>query len=461
MALKTILWVGFFAAACLGALGAPVWGIVGYIGHYCIGADRQWWNAPLSPLGIRYSLTLAFFTAIGILLNWGKRRFGRSSLVREEKLLLLFLGIVWLLVAVGPGTIGFYTTPGIDHPSVKLTKMFIFVLMLTHVVTDLKNLNRLLWVMVVGALILGLQAFSTPYGAFVKGRLESVGGPDFGGSNYFAAFMAGMLFLIGAQFLRSGWKGKAVCFLAGGFTANAIILARSRAAFLGVLAGVIMAVLLAPRRHRLKIFAGLLVAGLGGLYLTDPGFLSRASTVTRSEEQRDSSAESRFRLAAAGVRIVMDHPLGVGPGNFFQTIGEYIPEYEGRDAHNTFVRCATELGLPGLAVLCALVLNAALTLRRTMKWAEVLPRKERSETLWASYGMACALAAVVVHGLTHTLLYTEFFWWFLALPVCLTRAVENAAHESPAWSEEALHLQEFSAEGLLGERFAGVPSGSI
>jgi putative inorganic carbon (HCO3(-)) transporter len=425
MPLKTILWAGFFVATCFGALGAPIWGIIGYVGHYSIGAERQWWEAPLSPLGIRYSFTLAAFTALGIAVNWGKLRFGPKLFCRQEKLLLLFLGIVWLLVAFGPETVGHYTQPGIDHPSMKLTKIVIFTLMLTHVVTDLKNLDRLLWVLVIGALILGLQAYSTPYSAFVHGRLDSVGGPDFSEGNFFAAYMAAMLPIIGVQFLRTRGIGKLLCLVSGVFTTNAIVLTRSRGAFVGLAAGAVMAALLAPRKYRTKIFAGLLVAGLGGLYLCDPQFLARMTTIDRPEEQRDRSAQSRIELTKLGLRMFADHPLGIGVGNFFQTVGGYDPAYEGRDAHNTYIRCLTELGIQGLLVFGLLIANAWVMLRRINRRAEDLPPPHKRSVLFLSYGMCCALATMAACCLTISLTYVEFIWWFLALPVCLERAVDN------------------------------------
>lgn len=423
MPLKTILWGGFFAATCLGALWSPIWGIIGYVGTYSTGAQRQWWEAPLSPLGIRYYFTLAVFTAVGIALNWSRLRFGKSLLHRHEKLLLLFLGIVWLGALLGPETVGAYTQPGIDHPSVKLTKILIFALMLTHVVTDLRKLDWLLWALVVGALILGLQAYSTPYRAFSGGRLEGIGGSDFRDANMFAGYMTGVLFLIGAQFLRSGRWGKVVCFLAGGFTANAIVLTRSRAAFVGLAAGALTAVLLAPKNYRRKILFGLLVAGIGGLYLSDPQFLNRMSTINASEEERDTSAQSRIVLAKAGARMVIDHPLGVGPGNWFQNVGRYVPERAGKDAHNTVVRCAGELGVPGLAVFLAIVVSGVLLLRKGMKDCRDLPQEK--SFLLASYGMMTGLVAVFFYGLTHSLTYVEYLWWFLAMPVCVARIVEN------------------------------------
>ena len=448
MALKTILWAGFFGAMCIAALWSPIWGVVGYVGNYSIGASSQWWNAPLSPLGIRYSLTLAAFTAAGIAINWGKLRFGRSLLCRHEKLLLLFLGIVWLSTIFGPETVGAYTLPGIDHPSVKLTKIVIFTLMLTHVVTDLKNLERLLWGLVLGALILGLQAWDTPRRAFESGRLEGVGGPDFGDANYFGAYMAAMLPLIGVQFLRTRWQGKVLCLISGVFATNAIVLTRSRGAFVGVAAGMVMAGLLAPRRHRAKIIALLLVAGLGGLSLSDPQFLSRMTTIVAPEEERDSSAMSRVRLTEAGLRMAADHPFGVGTGNFYQTIGRYIPEYSGKDAHNTYLRCLTEQGIQGFACFVLLIFNGFLLLRNVGKQAANLPPPDNRSLQLLAFGMKVSLVSLLASCLTMSLTYVEFLWWLLLLPVCLQRVLMNLEQDrltlenTAAISEPSLVLEE-------------------
>ncbi len=431
MALKTILFAVLFAAACGGAVFEPIWGVLGYVGHYCVGPDRQWWNAPLRPLGIRYSFTLAVITAAGIAINWGKLRFGRSVLCRHEKLMLLFLGIVWLSVIIGPETVGRYTRPGIDHPSVKLTKIIIFAMMLTHVVTDPKNLNRLLWVLVVGALILGLQAYSTPYWAFDQGRLERVGGPDFHDANALGAYLVWMLPIIGVQFLRTRGFGRLLCLVAGVFATNAIILTRSRGAFLGLLIGGLVVGFLAPRKHRVKILAALLVAALGGLYLSDSQFLARMSTIMRPAEERDTAAQSRILLTRAGLQMVADHPLGVGTGNFYQTIGKYLPEKAGRDAHNTYICCLTELGLQGFGVLTLLILNGWFLLRHVMRQAANLPPPDGHQLQLLAFGMTVSLAAVLGCSLTGTYVYMEGWWWVLMLPVCVSRATENVEVRVP------------------------------
>jgi putative inorganic carbon (hco3(-)) transporter len=427
MALKSLTFIGLFLLCAGGALFFPHLGIYGYIAEYAIGPSSQWWEVPLKGLGIRYSFTLAAATAIGILFNRAKLRYGESFLKGQEALLITFLALVWFSYLLGEQTIGLYTR--IDHPAVKFAKVSVFLMMLTHVITDHRKLDGLLWVFVIVSLLLGLKAWSVPYSAYSRGRLEGIGGADFAEANFFAAFMASMLPLIGIQFLRSRWWGKALCAVSGAFTANAVVLCRSRGAFLGVAAGVLVAAVFAPKNHRKKIAVALVLGVLGGLYLSDEQFLERLTTITYEQEEMDASSMSRIRLWKAGAQMVADHPLGIGIGNWYQTIGKYIPEYEGKDAHNTYVKCVAELGVQGFLVYGFIIIAAAMQLWRVRKRAKLLPEPLEDDFLQFSFGLMVSLAIILACGLTITMIYTEIVWVLLLLPVCLGRALENALED--------------------------------
>jgi len=404
MPLKGIVFVGLFLVCSVGALVMPYLGVYGYIADYCIGPASQWWEAPFSGLGIR----------------------GESFLQRQEVLLLVFLGIVWLSVFMGVETVGYYTTT--DHPSVKFTKIIVFVLMMTHIITDKRKLNGLLWVFVIASLILGLQAWDLPRRAFESGRLEGIGGADFAESNFFAAFMAAMLPIIGIQLLQSKWFGKAVCAVSAAFTANAIVLCRSRGAFMGIVAGGVTACLFAPKKHRKKISLGIVLGMIGGFYVMDPQFIERISTITQTEETRDESAQSRIHLWVAGIKIAIDHPLGIGPGNWYNKIGLYIPEYEGKDAHSTYIKCVVELGWHGVVVFAIIVFTAFRSLSAVRRSS--LHSDSRFDLDLISFGLIISLCTYLTCCITMTLIYSEFFWILLSLPVCLCRVVENSTADA-------------------------------
>ena len=428
MALKTILFLAAFIACSGGALYMPLLGILGYVGHYNLGPERQWWGAPLNDLGLRYSYTLALMAGIGMALHWKSLRYGKPFLHSQEKLLLVFLGLIWLSTFVGEPTTGAYTL--VDHPSVKMTKVVIFALMLTHVVTTVRRLDLLLWVLTAGALVLGLQAYWTPYSQFTHGRIETVGGPDFHDSNTLAAYLAALLPLIGILFLRSGWKGKLFCLMTAPFAINTIILSRSRGAVVGICGGALVALLLAPRKQRASIAVGTIVLMAAGLYLSDPGFLARTSTITASEEDRDRSTESRLEIWQATIQMISNHPLGVGAGNFFQSIGRVDPRFVDRDTHNTFLRCAAEVGVQGIAVFLAIIVNAVMTLRNIAKRAREFPEADRAHIPFVSCGLLVSIGILLTCGLFGSLTYLEALWWLLLIPVCLLRAVNNLKEDA-------------------------------
>jgi len=430
MPIKTLLFAAGFLLCAGGAVFDPIFGMIGYMLHYNIGPERQWWHAPLRPLGIRYSFILGLLTAVGIAVNWRRMREGfRGVLVGHEKLMLLFLGIVWLSVLIGEETVGRYTT--VDHPSVKLTKLILATLMMTHIATRIRRLDALLWVTIISALILGLQAYTTPRRAFTHGRLESIGGAGFTSANGLGAYLAAVMPIIGVMFMRSRWPAKFLCAAAGVFAMNAIVLTRSRSATVALGIGALVMASGAPRRYRARIIVGLLVAGLGFLYLSDPQFIDRAKTIFGSQGELDASNEVRVELWRQGIRIIRDKPWGIGAGNFHQAIARRAPDLPARDAHNTYIRCGAELGLHGLAVWLAIIANALLVLRRGARRAVEMADEPRKHVQWTAIALGASVLSLSAFGLTGTLLYFEAFWWLLAMPVCLQRALDNARSDMP------------------------------
>lgn len=427
MSLKGLLFIGLFGFCVVGAVFLPHLGIYGYLADYCINPSDQWWGRPFTHMGLRVSFTLALATMAGIVFQWKKLRFGDALLYPQEKTLLAFLALVWLLFFIGPETVGRYGS--VDHPSVKLTKIVIFTLMMTHVITDLKKLSGLFWVLASVSLFLGVKAWQTPYGRFVGGRLENIGGADFAEANFFAAFMAAMLPIIAIQFMRSQhWLPKIYALACGAFTANAVVLCRSRGAFLGMAMGGLAALWFAPKKLRTQIFVLLLVGALGVVYLSDTIFIDRILTITTSQQEMDTSASSRIELWKAGARIFANNPMGIGPGNWYQTIGGYLPEFEGKDSHNTYLKCAVELGVLGILLFGILLLLAYSNLRKVHYSAENLAPDAVDDFFYLFFGITVSIVVILTCALTITMIYTEVVWLLLMLPVCLRRAFENSVN---------------------------------
>ena len=455
MPIKTILFLISFFVCSGGALWAPLYGVVGYIVLYTIGLG--WWAHPISHWGLRYSYILALMTAIGAALNWHRLRFGKLIFLKQEKLVLLLLAFVWLSIYIGGKTVSDHYSL-VDHPSMKMTKIVIFALLLTHIVTRMRNLDIVFWGLIVGALYLGIKSFQASPRSFVAGRLESIGGTDFSSSNDLAVFLAAIIPIIGIMFLKTRWPGKILCAASGVFSLNAIVLTRSRTGLLGLISGAIILALFIPKQYRNKIIVCLVVAGVGFVSLMDARFINRSKTILDDEESRDMSSQSRIEIWRGTIKMVMDRPFGVGAGNFYQNIGNYAVGQKGREAHNTYFRCMGELGLHGVILLIVILLNAALMLRSIMKNASLLPDKYRTDFQLTTCAISASLTICMVSGLTGTLLYFEAFWWWVMLPVCLQRCLDNLNEDLIP-----LKLQEDSKPQAFGRKRrkkTGVPAKS-
>ncbi len=416
--LKTTLYFVLFWVACAMALVNPIWGLVNYMMTYQVNPGNAWWGIPLQNLGMRFSMLAAVFTVLGLF-------FGRKRVPSVRPVISFWeVGVVVLLVFAGVNLIiGYGYNMWSAYAFEKFWKMLLFVVILGRLATTRHNLRLVLWTLVAGSLYVGYDAFSAPRSAFWLGRLERIGGPDFYTTSGTAAHCAAMLPLIGIAFLISKhWKWRALAAVSGAFTFNAIILCRTRSAFIGLVCGVLAAFLAAPRVRRWRIHGLLLASGLVAFSLTDNHFWDRMSTLTdRDLLATDAAAVARSEIWVVSVRIIRDHPLGIGPGNFPRVIGTYDPRFYKRSAHNTVIVCFTELGIQGGVVFLLMVIGSLEMLRRSAMLAEAT--ENPVETKLIAYGLLTAFITYFVTGLGTERFYCESFWWVLAMPLCLHRLV--------------------------------------
>ncbi len=416
--LRTIAFLIWFGGLSAGSLVIPALGVANYMLIYQVYPEHAWWHIPIEALGIRYSMTAAVCLMLGILIN-----LPRLPAVRPVLSL-------WDLCAIGMMfTVGFGEFIGLppSADSVALTdkfiKMMIFVFCLTRVTTTRTSFTIVMWALVLGSLYIGYDAWTAPRGAFARGRLEVVGGPDFRHSSGLAAHMSAMLPLIGATFLATrSWFLRVIPMVSGALAVNTVVLCRTRSAFVGLLLGTIGAVVLAPRKRRLKTYVAVVFAGVCAYALTDSLFWERMSTLRSPETlKQDTAAMGRITIWITARQVVAENPLGVGIGNLPKTLMRVDPKVGRRAAHNTFILCITELGVQGFALFAVIVVTAlyyALYCHR---------RADRTSdppwTRFMAYGLVLSILISCGTQLFTERLYTESFWWILALPGCLRRVV--------------------------------------
>ena len=121
---------------------------------------------------------------------------------------------------------------------------------------------------------------------------------------------------------------------------------------IGALFLAVLAVFFIPKTAKsiALILAGVVVVGV----LAGPPVVKEFMSSFAEAEERDSSAESRFYLWKAGMRIMLDHPwIGVGPN----ASRFYVPRYyeggnvgEAKALHNILFEVGCENGIPGLFI---------------------------------------------------------------------------------------------------------------
>ena len=432
--LKTIMYFLLFWGGCVVALVNPIWGVVNYVMAYQTNPTNTWWGAPLTAMGIRFSMFAAAATILGLV-------FGRKFVPRVRPALSMWeVGAIALVFFAAINLIlgsGYHPTS--RYAFEKLWKMTLFTLILARLASTRANLKLVLWSLVGGSLYLGHDAYTAHPSAFFHGRLEMIGGPDFATTSGMAAHLSAMLPLIGAAFLTARtWKWRAFAAVAGAFAFNAVVLCRTRSAFVGLTCGVLAAILTAPRARRFRIHLLLVTGTIMAFSLTDNHFWDRMQTLTSRESlNKDAAAVSRFEIWRVSLDILLDHPAGVGAGNFPRVVGSYDPRHYRRSSHNTLIVCFTELGFQGGVVFLLLIAGSLRCLYRSAKLAD--HTDDPLETKFLTYGLLVSFVTYVVTGLGTERFYCESFWWVLVLPLCLHRAVlrEVAANQELPCEDQA------------------------
>jgi len=184
----------------------------------------------------------------------------------------------------------------------------------------------------------------------------------------------------------------------GGLFAVTMLFTYARGAMLAAAVAAVVVIPFASKRWRVWACLGLLVAGVAGAAV--PSVRARLLSSTGSE-----TTDIRALIWSQGVRIIADHPLGVGLGNYPSVVDRYYeinePHFGIRTyPHNVLLAAWAEtgpVGLVGYLFLWLLPIGLCITrLRRSTARSG-----ERSAAAAGLFG----LVALLVVGLTHDVLF--------------------------------------------------------
>ncbi len=198
-----------------------------------------------------------------------------------------------------------------------------------------------------------------------------------------------------------------------------LFLSFSQSSFAALIAGILVASVLAWRRRALAAAgaAAVLVLTLGVVFSHPPG--TREALDASSEQRLNRATRGRFDLVKNGVRIALDHPVvGVGVGGYTKAYRDRVqlpPRAKTPASHTTPVTVAAEAGIVGLGLFGWLAVSGALIpFRRT--------RSPIATIRVTGVASGLALTGIFVHSLFYNALFEDpLTWGFLALAALAMR----------------------------------------
>jgi probable O-glycosylation ligase (exosortase A-associated) len=402
-----IYFIGLIASLAID----PFYGVLTYFYEYY--THRSWAESAYPPL--RWSFIIAAVIMVSYFIHWEKVRNRSFSDPSLKYLLILLLNMAILT----PFAISVELSYDRLIFFLKLVGLYYFV---SRVIRDRKKYNQFVWFQVWGNFLFGWHAFRK--GGITAGRLENIGGVDTVGSNYLANHMIMILPFIGNMFFFGNKWVRIGALIAAPFIINALILCNSRGAFLAMIVMVVSFLFLSRvikiRGFRTKIIIGVVLGSILLVWLANPQFWERMSTIRSHDE--DKSAMGRIASWKAATRMIKDHPFGSGGDGWELSSPKYIPEIVGyhegqlRSVHNTYLMMATDWGIQGLILYSLFFLTAFTKLHRIRK------RKMSKDDLFfksESLAIETALIGFLVAALFGNRIYAEGVLWFCSLATAL------------------------------------------
>ncbi|MBE0658271.1 MAG: O-antigen ligase family protein [Bryobacteraceae bacterium] len=227
----------------------------------------------------------------------------------------------------------------------------------------------------------------------------------FGHAAYFATYLLFGLFAAISLRQEDRWLSRLAIVL----IPMAILLSGTRAALLGLLAGLVTLMALArPRLRTVALVAALALGGVAALLLTPAGKRLEARVHWSVDDARGGA---RLLLWRDSLRMGVSHWM-VGTG--LETFGNSFPAWESKELarqypdffhespHNMFLDVLNAQGVPGLLVWVGLCVLPLLSIRREPAlgagWVAALVSLQfSSPTVATALGLLC-LAAAMVRG---------------------------------------------------------------
>ena len=345
------------------------------------------------------SLIWAFIAAFIILrvknsekINWPSNLFTIATIV--------FLATFFLGAMVG-------INPSKSFETIHKYLTFLVLFPLGAMVLSIMDIRKLLYYFIAGATVCAVYGIIYKHFMIHQDRIDSFSGDKmvFGGM-----LMVSLVLII--SFLtvtpKNFWLWFSLLLIAW-----ALLLTETRGAWLGALAGF---TLLTWRLNKKWLFIGIALIVIGFSF-SPKELQERVKSIAsigfsyNDQHQINNSGQPRLLIWVAGLKIIKDHPMGVGQGNIEDIYPQYrVPNKDSEQTvphlHDNFLQILAQNGWLGFAAYLFWIFAFYFEAFRFKS-----PENEANQLNWT---MVCIFSAVLVWGITeytfsHQFMNVQFF----------------------------------------------------
>jgi hypothetical protein len=415
MSARLIFWVLVLVVGCVWMFNRPVVGVCLNIALFPLTPGQ--WGAGLEAIRWQFIATACLAAAYLVHL----RSFRKPTVKEAAPFCFLVAYLIWSLIVC---TWAVHSKDVAIAETWQFAKLVFFVFLLIQIVSTEEDLRIVAWTIFVS---MTLKAFLDRWGTVWEiGILETdlICG-------FLGTWLAFMLPALGLVILAAKkWPERILGLALMPFILDYFAFRAQRSAFLSLAVSAVGVLVLAPRRYRLKVAAGVaagVVAFVG--WLTPASFWERMATI--ADPKSEASAASRFTINEASWKMIADYPWGVAPGNYQYVSVRYLPptilcKATGtRAAHNTFLVVLGERGWVGFAVWLAVMgltcysfLRVSLDRRQVGGLPVVLAR-----------GFLIGLVSIFPALYTHQEDRTDALYWIVGLSIVVAKWYDSQPHD--------------------------------
>ncbi|MDZ7265873.1 MAG: O-antigen ligase family protein [candidate division KSB1 bacterium] len=295
----------------------------------------------------------------------------------------------------------------------EFSKIVLFVWLMTQIIKTEHELRILMYVIIAGC---WYTSFMAQWGVEWDLIDEIEVGVATGGTGTHLMMFLPLMILLA---IYGAWKERLFVIFVIPFVLNFLPNTEEgmRSTFLTLVVTVALLFLLAPGSMRWKALPPILVGGLLFVFvLTPPGYFEYMTTIL--DPSSENSAASRSVINQASFEILKDYPMGIGYDNYPMVSLKYLPEEAlsnlgTRDAHNSFLKVATEFGIIGFLIW---ITTALLTWTHFRKIRKTLQNGVPPTMLQlCALSFEIALIGVAPGMWTHNYNQLDSLYWLVAL----------------------------------------------